>query len=105
MSRLRQFYLVAAVLGLLMPYGHYIAWQIGTGGSVGELLAARFASGAVAGLAWDMMIAAVVLSVFVIHKSVVKHDYLPLICLPVILLIGLGCALPLYLFLRSRPVG
>jgi hypothetical protein len=47
----------------------------------------------------------VVLSVFVIHESVVKHDYLPLICLPVILLIGLGCALPLYLFLRSRPVG
>ena len=105
MSRLRLTYLVLAFVGAIVPMAHFIGWFAVTGGSLPELFGAWFANGAVAGLAWNMMISSSVLSIFIVYESIVKQDYWPLICLAVIVAAGLSCALPLYLFLRSRPIG
>jgi hypothetical protein len=35
---------------------------------------------------------------------VVRRNWVALICIPATYMIGVSCALPLYLFLRSRPV-
>ncbi len=104
MSKLRLTYLILALVGTIVPLAHFMGWFALTGGSLTGLFAAWFENAAVAGLAWDLMIASTVLSIFMIYESVVKRDYLPLICLPAIGAAGLSCALPLYLFLRSRPV-
>ena len=41
------------------------------------------------------------LSVFAIHEAQVRQDYYLLWVLPVIILFGIGAALPLYLYLRT----
>jgi hypothetical protein len=105
MSRMRVLWLVLFAVGTVVPMAHFVGWFAVTGGSLGGLLAEWFANRSVAGLAWDMMISGTVLSLFILYESVVKNDFLPLICLPVLLGIGLSAAFPLYLFLRSRPRG
>lgn len=104
MSRLRLTWLILAIVGAIVPLAHFLGWFAVTGGTLPGLLGAWFENGAVAGLAWDMMISSTALSIFMVYESVVKQDYWPLFCLLAILAVGLACALPLYLFLRSRPV-
>ncbi len=103
-SKLRLSYLILAIVGAIVPMAHFLGWFALTGGGLTELFAAWFANNAVAGLAWDMMIAATALTIFMVYECMVKQDYLPLVCLVAIFAIGLSCALPLYLFLRSRPM-
>lgn len=104
MTKLRLTYLIMAIVGAIVPLAHFIGWFAITGGSLPGLFGAWFDNGAVAGLAWDLMISSTALAIFMVYESVVKQDYLPLICLVAIFAIGLSCAFPLYLFLRSRPM-
>ncbi len=104
MSGLRLTYLLLAIVGAIVPMAHFVGWFALTGIGLQGLFEAWFANNAVAGLAWDLMISSSALSIFMIYESLVKQDYLPLICLAIIPAIGLSCALPLYLFLRTRPI-
>ncbi len=104
MSRLRLSYLVLAIVGAIVPLAHFFGWFAVTGGGLDGLFVAWFENNAVAGLAWDLMISSTALSIFMVYESIVKQDYWPLICLAVIVFVGLSCAFPLYLFLRSRPM-
>lgn len=59
---------------------------------------------ATSGLVWDLTVAAVALSVFIIAEVSVRRNWSALIAIPATFCIGVSCGLPLYLFLRSRPV-
>ncbi|WP_425603413.1 DUF2834 domain-containing protein [Ruixingdingia sedimenti] len=52
----------------------------------------------------DMAIAALTLSLWALAETAVRRNWEALAAIPAVWLIGPGCGLPLYLFLRARPV-
>jgi len=59
---------------------------------------------ATSGLVWDLTIAAIALTVFIVSEVAVRRNWIALIAIPATFGIGVSCGLPLYLYLRSRPV-
>ena len=59
---------------------------------------------ATSGLVWDLTVAAVALTVFIIAEVATRRNWIALVAIPATFCIGVSCGLPLYLFLRSRPV-
>lgn len=52
----------------------------------------------------DMILAGIVLSIWVLAETMVRRNWSALLVLPATAILGMGCGLPLYLFLRSRKV-
>lgn len=104
MSGLRMLFLVLAVWGAIHPMSYFIAWFQANGFDLGALVAAWHANAASSGLVWDLAIAAIALTVWIVAETWVRRNWLALIAIPATFGIGLSCGLPLYLFLRSRPI-
>jgi len=104
MSPLRMIYLALAVWGALHPAFWHIKWFMAEGVSLSGLLVGWHASAASTALAWDLAIAAIALTVWVLAEVSVRRNWAALWAIPATFLIGLSCGLPLYLFLRTRPV-
>lgn len=104
MSPARLVYLVLTVIGATLPMYYFVTWLAANGWSLGAMVAAWSVNDATTGLVWDLTVAAVALTVFVIAEAWVRRDPLSLIAIPATFLVGVSCGLPLYLFLRSRPV-
>ena len=51
-----------------------------------------------------LTIAAIALTVFVISEVSVRRNWIALWAIPATFCIGVSCGLPLYLFLRTRPI-
>lgn len=104
MSPLRLVYLALAIWGAIHPMYYFISWFLENGWSLMAMVDAWHANLATSGLVWDLTIAAVALTVFVIAEVWVRRNWIGLIAIPATFCIGVSCGLPLYLFLRSRPV-
>ena len=76
--------------------------EAGTG--LSGLIDAWYGDAASTGLTWDLTIAAITLTVWVIAEVAVRRNWLALVAIPATFGIGVSCGLPLYLFLRTRPV-
>jgi hypothetical protein len=94
-------YLALAIWGTIHPMSWFIAWFNENGYSLALMVEAWHANAASSGLVWDLTIAAVALTVWVIHECVSRKFWLGLIAIPATFCIGVSCGLPLYLFLRS----
>jgi hypothetical protein len=103
MSGLRILYLLLAIWGAVHPLSLMFGWMAETGAGLAGMIDAWMANGAVAGLSWDLMIAAVALILWICAEVYVRRNWSSLLAIPATLLIGVGCGLPLYLFLRTRP--
>jgi len=103
MSVLRMAYLVLAILGAGVPMMSYVPWIWANGGGMFSLVSAWQANGATTGLYFDMLIAALALNVWIVGETYARKDYWVLFLVPVIYLVGVSAALPLFLFLRTRP--
>ncbi|NOR64081.1 MAG: DUF2834 domain-containing protein [Rhodobacteraceae bacterium] len=101
MSKLRMFYLVMSIIGAIVPMVFVLGWVQG-GGALTGLVAAWSANGASTGLMWDLIISASVFTIFALTECIARRDYFPLVAVPLAVMIGLSCGLPLYLFLRTR---
>ncbi|MFC7702942.1 DUF2834 domain-containing protein [Plastorhodobacter daqingensis] len=104
MSPLRLLYLALAIWGAIHPMYYFIGWFRSHGWSLGGMVEAWHANAATSGLVWDLTIAAVALTVFILAETWVRKNWFALIAIPATFGIGLSCGLPLYLFLRTRPV-
>ena len=104
MSILRMIYLALAVWGTIHPMSYFIPWFEENGWSLSGMVDAWHANMASSGLVWDLTIAAVALTVWILAEVSVRRNWLALIAIPATFGIGLSCGLPLYLFLRTRPV-
>lgn len=102
MSLLRMAYLALAVWGAVHPLTLMFGWMASEGQGVSGLFAAWMVNGAVAGLAWDLMISAIALILWILAEVYVRRNWSSLLAIPATLLIGVSCGLPLYLFLRTR---
>ncbi len=103
MSWLRIAYLALTVVGTILPMSYFVAWFNANGWSLGGMITAWHANDATSGLVYDLTVAAVTLTVWIIAEAVSRKDWLSLVAVPATYMIGVSCGLPLYLFLRSRP--
>jgi hypothetical protein len=103
MSILRMIYLALAIWGAIHPMSWFIAWFNEHGYSLSGMIDAWHVNAATSGLVWDLTIAAVALTVWIIAEVMRAKNWLGLIAIPATFCIGVSCGLPLYLFLRTRP--
>lgn len=89
MSVPRIIFLVLTILGLVHPVFFDESWSL-----FGSLFEFN----------WNLMIIWLAFISFSWHECHLRKAYLPLVSMPVAAVFGLGAGLPLYLFLRSRPL-
>jgi hypothetical protein len=104
MSWLRLTYLALAIWGAIHPMVWFVAHMRDSGTGLAGLIDAWFVNAATTGLIWDLSIAAVTLIFWIIVETVTRRNWEALIAIPATVMIGLSCGLPLFLFLRTRPV-
>lgn len=104
MSPLRMIYLALAVWGAIHPMYYFVQWFAANGVDLNGMVTAWHANAASSGLVWDLTIAAITLTVWIVAEVAVRRNWLALIAIPATFGIGVSCGLPLYLFLRTRPV-
>lgn len=97
---MRWLWLALAVWGTVHPMSWFLAWFAENGFSIPGMVEAWHANAATSGLVWDLTVAAVTLTVWVIWESLRDGNWRGLIAVPATFLIGVSCGLPLYLFLR-----
>lgn len=104
MSILRTIYLFLAVIGGVLSFFGMTPWV--PGADVSSFSPSQLARAFFLGsdIPWDMLIVALTLTVFIVAEVYIRKDFWVLICIPITWFAGLSCGLPLYLFLRSRPV-
>ena len=101
---MRVIYLALAVWGTIHPMYYFISWFQANGWDLMAMVDAWHANAASSGLVWDLTIAAVTLTIWVIVETVQRKAWLNLLAIPATFCIGVSCGLPLYLFLRTRSV-
>ena len=99
---MRWVWLALAVWGALHPMYWFVTYMRETGTGLGGLIDAWYVNASTTGLTWDLTIAAITLTVWVIAEAVRTRDWLRLVAVPATFCIGVSCGLPLYLYLRSR---
>ena len=104
MSPLRLIYLALAIWGAIHPMYYFVSWFTQNGWNLMAMVEAWHANSATSGLVWDLTIAAVTLTLWIIAEVAVRRNWIALIAIPATFGIGVSCGLPLYLFLRSAPV-
>lgn len=104
MSPLRMIYLALAIWGAIHPMYYFLQWFGENGFDLAGMGAAWNVNAAASGLVWDLTIAAITLTVWIVAEVAVRRNWLALVAIPATFCIGVSCGLPLYLFLRTRPV-
>lgn len=104
MSPLRALYLLLALWGTIHPMYYFIGWFNANEWSLMAMVDAWHANLATSGLVWDLTVAATALTVWILAETWVRRNWIALVAIPATFGIGVSCGLPLYLFLRSRPV-
>lgn len=102
MTPLRMIFLALAIWGAIHPMYYFLSWYFANDMDFAGMVDAWYVNDSTTGLVWDLTIAAIALTVWIVADSIRRRDWLG----PVAILaigIGVSCALPLYLFLRSRP--
>jgi len=104
MSKLRMAYLALAIWGAIHPMYYFMTYARETGTGLSGLIDAWYVNASTTGLTWDLTIAAIALTLWICAEIYVRRNYVALIAIPATFCIGVSCGLPLYLFLRTRPV-
>lgn len=104
MSPLRMIYLALAVWGAIHPMFYFIQWFHAEGWDIMKMVDAWHSNTASSGLVWDLTIAAAALTVWILAEVFTRRNWSAVIAIPATFCVGVSCGLPLYLFLRTRPV-
>ena len=104
MSPLRMIYLGLAVWGAIHPMYYFVSYMSETGTGLSGLIDAWYVNASTTGLTWDLTIAAIALTVWILAEIAPRRNWTALVAIPATFCIGVSCGLPLYLFLRTRPV-
>jgi hypothetical protein len=99
---LRLIFLAFAIWGAIHPMYWFLAHMNQTGTGLSGLIDAWYVNASTTGLTWDLTIAALTLTVWVLAECLPRRDWLGLLAIPATFCIGVSCGLPLYLFLRGR---
>lgn len=101
---MRWLFLALAAWGAIHPMAYFLSWFQENGFDLMGMVDAWHANDAASGLVWDLTIAAIALTLWVLVESIRCKNWWGLVAIPATFCIGVSCGLPLYLFLR-RPEG
>lgn len=99
---MRHVFLILAVVGAVAPMYYFVSWFQEFGWDLGAMVEAWNVNDATTGLVYDLTVAAVTLTVWVIWETARNGRWLNLIAIPAAFCIGVSCGFPLYLWLRLR---
>jgi hypothetical protein len=99
---MRTVFLLLAIWGAIHPMYYFITWFQAEGWDIMAMVDAWHVNAATSGLVWDLTIAAISLTIWVLMEATKNRNWLSLIAIPATFCIGVSCGLPLYLYLRSR---
>lgn len=99
---MRKLWLALALWGTIHPMYYFISWFQQNTWDIMAMVDAWHVNAATSGLTWDLTIAAVTLTIWVIVETVQTKSWSRLLAIPATYCIGVSCGLPLYLYLRSR---
>ncbi|MCX7287006.1 MAG: DUF2834 domain-containing protein [Rhodobacterales bacterium] len=103
MSPLRLGFLGLAIWGAVHPMYWFLRYMRESGTGLSGLIDAWYVNASTTGLTWDLTIAAIALTVWILAEVTSRKTWVGLLAIPATFCIGVSCGLPLYLFLRSRP--
>ena len=83
---------------------YFVLWFQANGFDIMALVDAWHVNAATSGLVWDLTIAAITLTLWILAEVAVRRNWVALIAILVTFCIGVSSGLPLYLFLRTAPV-
>ncbi|WP_323037515.1 DUF2834 domain-containing protein [Pararhodobacter sp.] len=98
---MRWLWLALAVWGAVHPMTYFVRWFTEHGFSLMGMVEAWHANAATSGLVWDLTIAAIALTIWVLVETARTSNRWGLLAIPATFCIGVSCGLPLYLFLRK----
>ncbi len=99
---MRWVFLLLAIWGAIHPMYHFVAFFQANGWSLSALIDSWYVNRGTEGLVWDLTIAAIALTIWVIWDAFKSRDWLRLIAIPATFCIGVSCGLPLYIYLTLR---
>jgi hypothetical protein len=102
MPKMRLLWLALALWGAIHPMYWFVTYMVQTGTGLSGLIDAWYVNASTTGLTWDLTIAAIALTAWVIAETARSRDWLRLLAIPATFCIGVSCGLPLYLYLRDR---
>lgn len=102
MQPMRLVYLALAIWGAIHPMYYFVSWFLANGWSLGGLINSWYVNDGTHGLVWDLTIAAIALTVWILVETVQRRAWFNLIAIVATYCIGVSCGLPLYLYLRGR---
>jgi hypothetical protein len=105
MKVMRNVFLALAIWGAIHPMYYFIQWFNQNSYDLMAMVDAWHANAATSGLVWDLTIAAVTLTIWIVYEVIRDRRWVGLIAIPATFCIGVSCGLPLYLYLRSRAAG
>ena len=99
---MRRFYLIAAILGGVIPYLFFFEFFTSYGVHPLGFMKGTVSNGAAAGFTADILISSVVFWVFMFRQHAAGKGPKPQLFMILNLGIGLSCALPAYLYQREK---
>jgi len=100
MVNIRNFYVIMAVLGVIIPWYFFSLFIAENGTNIVDFLQALFANGAASGFSSDIFLSALVFWVWSYGDSKAENVKGWWAVVPATLFVGLSLALPLYLIMR-----
>lgn len=97
-------YLLLAAVGAVVPW-LFFAGFFASQGVAGDFVGALFVNGAAGGFSADLLISSLVFWIFLVPEARRAGVARPWLYVVVNLVIGLSCALPLFLWQRERAGG
>ncbi len=101
---MRFVYLILAIWGAAHPMYYFSSWFAAEGVDLMKMVDAWHVNAATSGLVWDLTIAAIALTVWIIAEVSRTKNWYGLVAIPATFAIGVSCGLPLYLYFRARIV-
>lgn len=99
---MRWIFLALAIWGAIHPMYYFLQWFGENGYDLVAMVDAWHVNTASSGLVWDLTIAAIALTAWVIYDTFSGRDWWRLLAIPATFCIGVSCGLPFYLYLRMR---
>ena len=97
---MRWFFAALAIWGAIHPMYYFVTWFQTNGWNLMAMVDAWHVNAASSGLVWDLTIAAIALTIWVIYETLQTRQWARLITIPATFCIGVSCGLPLYIFIR-----
>ena len=99
---MRWVFLALAIWGAIHPMYYFLSWFNANGYDLGAMVDAWHVNAAASGLVWDLTIAAVALTVWVVFEAYTRKQWHYLTVIPATFCIGVSCGLPLYCYFRLK---